>query len=172
MIISHWLTDSRNGRTGPTLPGHLVPPHQLLSGVESQIRFQTKQTKTHTLTAPDLHLYSEQGVTLFWKSCNVGGLQSLFCTSYFAEQGQKSGKVCGQMSLAPGDHLLPEETVLGATSGQRRWAATLKPLMCLTTGVLQKETLEPGLSHVLLCCTFCDSKASLARPNKFLLFMQ
>lgn len=63
-----------------------------------------------------------------------------------------------------------EQRVFGAISGQRWGAATLKPLRCLITGSLQEDTPEPYLSHVLLSCSFCDSKESLVRPKKFLLF--
>lgn len=84
---------------------------------------------------------------------------------WWAEQGQEWGKGCGQVSPRSRTHLLPEQIVLGATSGHNRWAAVLKPLMCLTGGASQKDILELYLPDIILSCSFCDSKASLAKQR-------
>lgn len=84
---------------------------------------------------------------------------------WWAEQGQEWGKGCGQVSLRSRTHPFPEEIVLGASSGQNRSAAVLKPLIRLTTGGSQKDILELCWPDILLSCSFCDSKASLAKQR-------
>lgn len=58
-----------------------------------------------------------------------------------------------------------DRPMLGATSGHSRWAAVLKPLICLTTGGSQKDIVELFLPDILLSCSFRDSKASLAKQR-------
>lgn len=60
---------------------------------------------------------------------------------------------------------LQNTSAAGATSGHNRWAAMLKPLICLTTGGSLKDIVELLLSHDLLSCSFYDSKASLAKQR-------
>lgn len=89
----------------------------------------------------------------------------LILCHWWAEQGEKWGKGCGQVSPGSRTRPLLEQTVLGASSGHNRSAAVLKPLICLTTGGSQKHILELYLPDILLSWCFCDSKASLAKQR-------
>lgn len=66
------------------------------------------------------------------------------------EAARSQERVYGWISPKSRDFLLPEHVATGASSGQRRQAAMLKPFMCLRTGGLQKAALQPSLSHFLL----------------------
>lgn len=160
------LTGPWNSSTDPIPPCLLpAPPYPLLSSVGSQIRFRTPQSRTCTLACAWLALiqaarsnsYLESLVML--ETCRAGSVPLMGRT----RTGRR--KECGQ--VFPETQNTPTAWTDSAwgTSGHRRQAAVLKPLICLTAGGSQKEIVELYLPDILLSCSFCDSKASLAKQR-------
>lgn len=153
--------------TGSTLPAHLAPPHQLLSGVQSQTRFRTNQTKACTLPAPVLYhtLYKKQGtgnsiLNGLW--CQRPTELALYHISQSKDRNQRKGVLRFQRSRDWTD----------SAWGQLRTKPSSNAQAPDTPHIWRfaKRTLW---NHIcLFSCNFCNSKAGLTRRKQFLLFRQ
>lgn len=114
---------------------------------------------------PKLHLQAARSNSV-WKVLWSWRPAELVLCHWWAEQEQKWGKGCGQGFPRSRTHPLPEQ-VVSAWGHPRhsRTAAVLNPLISLTAGGSQKDIVEQCLPDILLSCSFCDSKASLAKQR-------
>lgn len=122
---------------GPTLPTHLA----------GQIQFRLTWTKMGIPTGLPHTDSKEEHYSGSLVMFEAHRARSVPLTLQEAARSQE--RVPAWISLKSRDLLLPEHIAAGASSGQRRQAAVLKPFTHLRTGGLQKAALQPSLSHFL-----------------------